>query len=235
LGAPSENGRAGMVGVAIGRPGFPAVDLPPFLKALAEIGGETSGIPVVVILPDNQRVAEAVVMLCAREGATRVQRNPDEVLPSLVAGGRVRVLPDAGVYHFDGPGNNGFWLAPLDVRHKRTAARFWVPKAEAKRLEPTVRKRPMGEAGRHNWRRISPTPWDLFAGTNTFGNAALTRLAVILVGQRADFRQALEHELGFAGGAGEPSRLVFDGLPWGDVDEEAVCAFSIHRELTARR
>jgi len=165
-------------------------------------------------------VSEAVAMLCAREKTAQVQRNPDDVMTSLTSGCRVRVLPDAGVYEFGGLGNDGFWLAPLDVKHKRTAARFWVPKSEARRLEPTIRKRPMGEANRKNWRHISPTPWDIFTGLPTYGNAALTGLAVILVGQKAELREALEQDLGFAGTAGELSRLISDGLPWGDVDEE---------------
>ena len=206
--------------LAIGRPQMPAALLPSFLQTLADLGASSEGVPLAIILPDNDCIAETVAILCARSCAGRARKAPETVLTSLSDGDRVRILPNEGVYQFRSGSGSGFWLEPLDIRNRRTAARFWVPPTEAGRLEPTIRKRPMGEAGRHAWAAMRPSLWDLFTGTPIWGNAALTDLAVVFIGARKDFQTAVESEIGFAGAPGELACAISDGLPWGDMDEE---------------
>ncbi|MBK8025125.1 MAG: hypothetical protein IPK19_27910 [Chloroflexi bacterium] len=77
----------------------------------------------------------------ARALANDTCRTPDELIQGIDKGSRVRVLPDGGVYQFDGRENGGFWLRLLDVRNLRSSGRMWAPMTEAWRLEPTIHKK----------------------------------------------------------------------------------------------
>lgn len=206
--------------IAIGLPGSPACPLPDYADTLCEIAQNARQTPAVVLLPDTQRAGELVSLLCARALAPAACRAPEELIQGIAKGSRVRVLPDEGVYEFDGLENGGFWLRLLDVKNFRSSGRMWAPMRDAGRLQPTTRKRPLGSTDRQAWSPLSPTLWDGFSGTHAGGNAALTRTAVVLVGSRTGFRAALERELGFAGTAGETARAVDMGLTWGEVDED---------------
>jgi hypothetical protein len=180
----------------------------------------STGSPTAILLPENRRVADTVAILCARLMAPTVRRDALDVLTSLANGHRVRVLPDEGVYFFDGVADGGVWLRLADIKNVRTAGRMWIPMKEATRIEPTIRKRPMGTTGRKDWRPNSPTMWDAFSHADIFGNAALTDLAVVLIGSRSDFRGTLDEQLGFAAAPNDIARAVGEGLPWGEIDEE---------------
>ncbi len=206
-------------GLCIGLIGGRTVPIPAWIDLLKDAAIAAAGTPVAIVLPDTALAAEATALLCARDMAARYARAPTEVLAGLPTGHRVRVLPDEGVYEFCGPGDGGYWLQLLDVRNVRTDGRLWLPPRDAKRLEPTRRKRPLGRADRQHWSPLTPTIWDHFASSALNGNAALTRLSVVLIGARNDFEAALD-TLGFGGTRGEPGMGVSDGLPWGRVDED---------------
>lgn len=206
-------------GLCLGSIGGQAVPIPPWIELLKDAAIAAAGTPVAIVLPDTTLAAEVVALLCAREVAASYIRSPTEVLADLPMGHRVRVLPNEGIYEFCGPGDGGFWLQLLDVKNRRTDGRLWLPPRDASRLEPTKRKRPLGDAGRQHWAPLSPTIWDHFAGSTFNGNAALSRLSVVLIGTRSNFDKALQ-TLGFAGLPGETGMGVSDGLPWGRVDED---------------
>lgn len=193
--------------------------LPEWLGSLVGAALTASGPPTAILLPATRLVAETCALLCCgRLARTRVVSVPD-LVASISAGTRVRVLPDEGVYQFGGPGNEGYWLSLLDVRNTQSAGRIWTPGSEAARFEPTVRRRPLGGPARSGWGRLEPTPWDRFSGTDIRGNAGRSRLCVVFIGNRTDFEAALEG-VAFSRIPGEPGVHVGEGLPWARVDED---------------
>ena len=189
---------------------------PAWAKLLRDLAFVKTGTPTVILLPEIDLVGELIALLCARERSAFLPLSPDALLGSLKCGDRVRILPDEGIFAFGGTESGGFWLSPLSSRTK--GGRFWIPEKEALRLEPTRRKRPLGEANRHDWAPLKPTEWDQFTQCALRGNAALAQLSVVLVGARKDFADALGR-LGFAYGLGNIARGVATGLPWGRVDD----------------
>lgn len=222
MSAPAIAAKSDPGGVAVGAAGASAAGLPPYLTALTQIALSPGGNPTALLLPETRRIAETVALLSARCLASSARKDISEMLASLQPGHRVRVLPDEGIYQFAGTNSEGFYLQLLDVKNKRSLGRMWVPLVEARRLEPTIRKRPMGTADRRSWAAAPVTPWDLFSNANVYGNAALTRVAVVLVGARSDFKETLEGGLGFAAQPGETAHRIGDGLPWGEIDDEGV-------------
>lgn len=158
-------------------------------------------------------------VLCARDLAMGRTRHPGAVMDQLSDGDRVFVLPDAGVYLFEGRENGGFWLRPIQTSSTRRATRLWAPDREAWRLQPTFRLRPMGSPGKENWKPASANAWDAFSGSTSNGNPALGSLAIVLVGERASFEVELE-AAGYAVRDADPACRVADGLARGLVDDE---------------
>ena len=205
--------------IGIGRPAGPGVEMPGFLEAVSEVALSSDGGPVAIILPEARQTAVVVATLCARSLAPDHIRSSDEVLAQLAPGDRVRIIPDGGVYEFDSVEPSGYWLRPLQVSQQRTASRFWTPVREAWRIEPTARKRPLGQSSRTSWSAHSPTVWDAFCGMATGGNAALNSLAVVFIGARSEFEDTLL-STGFSGTVGQPTIDVSTGLVRGFVDED---------------
>jgi hypothetical protein len=158
-------------------------------------------------------------VLCARGAAPAATRSPRTVLDQLDPGDRVWVLPDVGVYQYAGADSTGFWLQPLQIAAKRSAARFWVAPKEAWRLQPTLRLSPMGPPHKR-WPAAAATPWDQFCGTLAYGNAALGSLAVVLVGDRAAFEADLLSTGYGAPAGGDVATTVGGGFIRGTVEDD---------------
>jgi len=200
---------------AAGGKAFP----PPSWLALLRGAAVTAGnVPTALLLPQLNFVGAVTSILCARDANSEASVRVQNILQLLRSGERVRILPDAGVYEFDGLDTGGYWLRLLDANSRGSSGRFWVPQKEAPRIEPTRRKRPIGKANRHEWHPLRLTPWDLFAKSHLAGNAALAHLRVVLVGSRSEFADAL-NVIGFDVQPGEAARSVAEGLPWGIVTD----------------
>jgi hypothetical protein len=195
------------------------VPLPTWLALLCTAADTAANVPTALLLPQLHFVGAATSILCARDAGPEASACVQDILRRLVHGERVRILPEEGVYEFDGLDTGGYWLRLLDARSRVSSGRFWVPRKEASRIEPTRRKRPIGKSNRHEWPPLGPTPWDIFARSELAGNAALARLRVVLVGSRSEFADAL-NVIGFAGTPGETAMPVAEGLPWGIVTDD---------------
>lgn|GEM_PF-989940 len=213
------SGPAAVPCLALGAAGGIAGPLPAWLALLRAAAATAANVPTALLLPQLNFVGAATSILCARGAGSETSACAQDILRRLVCGERVRILPDQGVYEFDGLDTDGYWLRLLNARNRVSSGRFWVPKKEASRIEPTRRKRPVGKSNRHEWPPLGPTPWDVFAGSELAGNAALARLSVVLVGSRSEFADAL-NVIGFARTPGETAMPVAEGLPWGIVTDD---------------
>lgn len=205
--------------IGLGSAGSVAGPLPTWLSLLHTAARTAKDVATALLLPQLTYVAPTASILCARNAGPEASSCTRDLLRQLVRGERVRILPNEGIYEFDGLAEGGYWLRLLNARSHVSSGRFWVPDREALRIEPTRRKRPIGRANRHEWPPLGPTPWDLFAKADLAGNAALARLRVVLVGSRSEFAATL-NALGFAGKPGEMAMHVAEGLPWGIVTDD---------------
>lgn len=219
MGASLEAGGPEAVPGGLGAAGGVAGSLPSWLTLLRAAAMTSTNVPTALLLPQLTFVGAATSILCARGVGPKNSARARDILPQLVSGERVRILPDEGVYAFDGLDTGGYWLRLLDARSRVSSGRFWVPRKEASRIEPTRRKRPIGKSNRHEWPPLGQTPWDIFAGSDLAGNAALAHLHVVLVGSRSEFADAL-NVVGFAKTPGDTAMTVAEGLPWGIVTDD---------------
>ena len=114
--------------LGIGPIGARAAPVPAWIALLRDAARTATGVPMAILLPDTVLAAEtAAALLVARDLAGAAVTSPETVLGQLDRGHRVRVLPDEGVYEFDGAEAAGFWLHALD-RNLDSAGRFLVPR-----------------------------------------------------------------------------------------------------------
>lgn len=203
----------------IGEPGRFAVALPPSLRITQALALAESGGAVALLLSNASFLAEVAAISCAAALSANGQRSAPAILDQLHAGDRVWILPDAGVYVFDGPAPDGFWLKPIQVAAQRSAARFWVSTKEAWRLQPTSRLSPMGTPNKAAWAPGEPSRWDQLTGCRMYNNPALSSLAVVLVGERASFLDTLTC-IGLAQSVSGAAASELDGLIWGNVEDD---------------
>jgi hypothetical protein len=100
-----------------------------------------------------------------------------------------------------------------------TNASLFVKKKVLSGLEPTQRKRPIFKSGEKPERPFL-TPFDLVAGTRTFGNTGMIRNRVVVLGQRQRFEDALrEAGIILALGANAQKIRAFGKFVWGYIDD----------------
>jgi len=205
------------------------IELPHFLRVLLSMAlvSRDPG-PTCVLLPVTAGIVQSVAILasleCLASDWPTLARGYVE--RELKPGTRVRQLPDGFVYEVAGKsdyeGTDGLMLKYIGHDKQSFQGSFYVRARDTLRYEPTMRKRPVGRA--NNGSSVPPplTAYDCLAGVRSYGNTALIRNRVVLVGSRAEFERALAQcclFLSAATGRVTVSSLA-DTFRWGSVDAD---------------
>jgi hypothetical protein len=114
----------------------------------------------------------------------------------------------------------------IDAKSRRSNASWSVPADRAFRLQPTLRRLPIGTATAQ-FGKLPLNDLDAIVGSQLFGNSGLVRTRILLAGTRAEFDRTL-HDLAIRPHAGfTKAGTLADTFSFGAVDADGV-PFVIH-------
>lgn len=191
---------------------------PPLVEMLLRTVLNTSvDRPVVILLPSTEKTAELVTILASLSMlASDLEATKAEFGKRVTRGTRVRLYPTGEVFEVASQdADGGLHLLMTDKNTYESNGTRYVRKAQTFLFEPTTRAMPLGTK-LTKIAPAAPNTLDLIVGGQVFGNSALVRTRVLMVGTRAEFCRTLEsvHVEANANPRARPLREVF---PYGGV------------------
>jgi hypothetical protein len=215
--------------------GKESISLPFALRVLvAAAVNPIVGARACIILPDVERIAELVAAIAAlvalREDWPRLK---DAFIKEVLQPGlRVRSLREGKVITFCGMIHDLAHLQYVDAKGSKSNASLFVKKDMVFGLEPSQRKRPIFHSGEKPERPFR-TPFDVVAGTRTFGNTGMIRNRVVLLGQQQRFEDALtEAAIILARDPKGRKIRAFRQFVWGHIDDKRKSVVTHPRDAT---
>jgi hypothetical protein len=167
---------------------------PPLIETLLSTVLNTSvDRPVVILLPATEKTAELIAILASLSLlASDLEVIKAEFVDKLAAGTKVRLYPTGEVFEVASrDAGGGLHLRMTNKNTYQSNGTRFIRKDLAFLFEPTTRSMPLGT----QFTKVgpaAPNTLDLIVGGQVFGNSALVRTRVLMVGTRTEFCRTLE-------------------------------------------
>lgn len=173
--------------------------------------------PVVILLPSTEKTAELIAILAGLSLlASDLEATRAEFGGKVARGTRVRLYPTGEVFEVASrDADGGLHLLMTDKNTYQSKGTRYVRKAQSFLFEPTTRSMPLGT----QFTKIlpaAPNTLDLIVGGQVFGNSALVRTRVLMVGTRAEFCRTLD-SVQIEAKANPGARPLREVFPYGGV------------------
>lgn len=183
--------------------------------------------PVCILLPSTQNMAQFTALIAAIEclAADFPSLREEFIAQQMRPGTKVRALPEGNIFIVGERrvehGIDGVFMHYTEKKTLETNGRRLIPVEDLLRYEPTTRSIPVSRSGTR-LSKPQPSGLDALAGTRTFGNTALYRTRVVLVGSRAEFQRTLLRSslLPSTAADGQPPISLPDEFAWGTFNAD---------------
>ena len=166
---------------------------PPLIEMLLSTVLNTAvDCPIIVILPSTEKTAELVAIFASLSLlASDLEATKAEFGGKLVMGTRVRLYPTGEVFEVASrDADGGLYLRMTDKNTYQSNGTRYVHKSLMYLFEPTTRLMPLGTQFT-KFNPAAPNSLDLIVGGQVFGNSALVRTRVLMIGTKAEFCRTL--------------------------------------------